>query len=183
MTGSIGVSSCARLAGRMNGTSSPASLPTAAIASESVVRIMRSIAPERRAASAVRSSRVRPASARRFLSGTPFDPPRAGTIARTRPEEVVIARAQLSQRSSSRLGPWALVLGPSSVLRPWSVLWSRVPGPRKDQGRRTRDGLGTKGRTKNQERRTKDYGSVSRPFSVLHESDLAKHLRDRGGLR
>ena len=58
MTGSIGVSSAASAAGRMNGTSSPARRPASAISGESVLRITRSITPDSRAARAVYSSSV-----------------------------------------------------------------------------------------------------------------------------
>ena len=61
----------------------PSRRPASAISAESVLRIVRSTTPECRAASAAYSISSRPASGRRFLPGTPFDPPRAGTMART----------------------------------------------------------------------------------------------------
>src|SRR5207302_409837 len=54
-----------------------------AISSESVLSTTRSMTPDSRAARAVYSSSVRPASGRTFFPGTPFDPPRAGTRPRT----------------------------------------------------------------------------------------------------
>src|SRR5258705_10939499 len=79
MGGSSGVSSAASAAGRMNGTSSPARRPASAMSGASVLSINRSMTPESRAARAVYSSSVWPASARTFFPGTPFEPPRAGT--------------------------------------------------------------------------------------------------------
>src|SRR6187402_1267164 len=84
ITGSIGVSSCASVNGLKKGTSSPTRRPSSAMRSESVESTMRSITPDSADTRAAYSRSVRPASGRMFLSGTPLDPPRAGTRASTR---------------------------------------------------------------------------------------------------
>ena len=97
-TGSIGVSSYARSAGRMNGTSIPSDRPRAAIVLESVERTNLSIAPDAVAASRARSISVIPASRRSFFPGMPFDPPRAGIKPRIRR----VMQARRSGRRESR---------------------------------------------------------------------------------
>src|SRR5262249_23521146 len=94
----------------MNGTSAPYSRATAAISSSSVETTVRVIVAAWSAVAIVCATSGFPASGRTFLRVRPFEPPRAGTSARTSTSDrrhhlSGLERAQHGERDAQAFDP------------------------------------------------------------------------------